>query len=260
MDEKKYSLNDFVEIIKTLRGENGCPWDKKQTHTSLKKGMLEEAYEVMDAIDNEDYENLCEELGDVLLQIIFHAEIAAENGKFDFSDVVDGISKKMVSRHTHIFGDEKIDSVEEVLKNWEEIKKKEKNFENYTDTLKSVSKNLPALIRAEKIQTKVSKLNFDYNSVEEVILNVEKNLEKIKVEIMKKNDKNGNIYEKYSDLLFDLVNLSRFLKINSEFALTNATEKFINRFGYVENCSLHSGLKNLSQVDFLKLWEQSKQC
>ncbi|MDD3569707.1 MAG: nucleoside triphosphate pyrophosphohydrolase [Lachnospiraceae bacterium] len=256
--KEKYGFDDLVEIIRTLRGENGCPWDKVQTHETLRDSMVEEAYEVVEAINNKDMSNLCEELGDVLLQVIFHSMIEAEKGGFTLEDVYDGISKKMISRHSHIFAEDVANTTEEVLVNWEKNKKKEKGFETQTQVLESVPKSLPALIRARKIQAKAANVGFDIQTIEDAIKKLEEEIYELKNAL---NMGEEAIVEEYGDILFSCVNISRFLSLNPEFALTNSSEKFINRFRYIEETALSKGktLENLTISEMDELWEQSKQ-
>ena len=162
MENKMDTLEDLVRIIRILRGENGCPWDRVQTHASIRMDMLEEAYEAADAIDKKDMKNLCEELGDMLMQVVFHAEIETEQGGFTMGDVIQGICEKMIYRHPHVFGSGKADTAEEVLINWEELKKKEKRQETQTEVMQSVPEALPALIRARKVQKKAADVGFDF--------------------------------------------------------------------------------------------------
>lgn len=255
--KEKYNFEDLLNIIKVLRSENGCPWDKVQTHETLKEAMLEEAYEVVEAIDKKDTKNLCEELGDVLLQIVFHSQIEKENKQFDITDVVDGISKKMIHRHPHIFADAKAENEQEVLQNWEEIKKKEKAFQTQTEVLKAVPDALPALIKASKVQKKASDLKFDFETVFDALQKVKEEIKELEMEL---NEENGNIEEEFGDILFSMVNISRFLKINPEFALTKSMKKFINRFEYVEKSALLKG-KKLSELlpeQLDSIWEEAK--
>lgn len=259
--EKKYTLDDFVEVIKALRGENGCPWDRVQTHESLRMDMLEEAYEAAGAIDNNDMPNLCEELGDVLMQVVFHARIEEEKGEdaaFTLEDVIRGIGEKMVYRHPHVFGngEVKADTPEEVLVNWEALKKAEKKTETQTDVMNNVPEALPALIRAGKVQKKGADVGFDFKVTEDAFQKVYEEVQELE-EAVKEG---GNIEEEFGDLLFAMVNISRFLKINPEFALTKATKKFINRFEYIEKSALSVG-KNLSDMTLEEmdlLWDEAK--
>lgn len=255
---KKYNFYDLVDIIEKLRSENGCPWDKVQTHESLKKSMLEEAYETVEAIDSKDMKNLCEELGDVILQAVFHAQIEKENHIFDIDDVTDGICKKMIYRHPHIFSDETADTAEEVLSNWEELKKKEKNYKTQTDVLRGVAKALPSLTRASKVQSKAADVGFEFNCTEDTIKKAHEEIDELYEEILL--GKSNNIEEEFGDILFSIVNISRFLKINPEFALTKATEKFINRFEYVEKAIISEG-KSFSDMTLEQLdsfWNDAK--
>lgn len=255
--KKNYSLEDFIGIMRRLIAEDGCPWDKVQTHESLRRYLIEESYEVIDAINNNDKENLCEELGDVLLQVVFHSLIAEKNSDFSFNEVINGVSEKMIRRHPHIFAEENAETAQEVLKNWEEIKKVEKNYTSVTETLKSVPNSLPALMRAEKVQNKAAKVGFDFENVYQALEKLEEEIIELKEEI---NGKECKIMEEYGDLLFAATNISRFLKINPEFALTNATEKFINRFEYIENALTSQGkeLSSASVEEMNAFWNQSK--
>lgn len=256
--KKQYSFEDFLSIIEKLRSEDGCPWDKVQTHETLKKCMLEEAYEVIDAIEYQNMDNLCEELGDVLLQVVFHAQIESEKHHFSMAEVVDGISKKMISRHPHIFSDATAQTPEDVLQNWEQIKKKEKNCSSQTEVIHQIAKALPALIRAQKVQSKAADVGFDFTDIMEVISKVEEELQELKDALSATKEKKE---EEFGDLLFSIVNLSRFLQINAEFALTKATEKFINRFEYVEKSviSQGKGFSDMTMEELESLWQQSKQ-
>lgn len=249
---------DLLDIMETLRGENGCPWDLEQDHKSLRRCLIEEAYEVIDAIDEEDPDNLAEELGDLLLQIVFHAKIGKEEGYFNIYDVTDGICKKMITRHPHIFGKINLDSSQDVLDNWEEIKKQEKAYASYTEQLKHISKSLPGLIRAEKVQNKASKVGFDWN-------NVEPALEKIKEEYFEVkevyNSKNREkILDELGDLIFATVNVCRFLEIDPEEAINHTTEKFINRFEFIEEKAKENGydIEKMTLEEMDRLWDLAK--
>ncbi len=255
--EKRYTFEDLQQIIRRLRGENGCPWDKVQTHESLREAMLEEAYEAVDAIEKKDNANLCEELGDVLLQVVFHAELAKEEGAFDMTDVTDGVCRKMIYRHPHIFGTAQADTPEAVLENWEALKKKEKNTKTQTEAMRKVPDALPALTRAKKVQKKAAEVGFDFYEAGGAMEKVLEECAELTAEFT------GNFEaqeEEFGDILFALVNVARFLKINPEFALTKATKKFINRFEYVENSALSEG-KQLSEMTLEEmdlLWKKAK--
>jgi len=256
--KEKYTYDDLLETMKTLRSENGCPWDLKQTHESLLPNLLEETYEVIDAIKKDNRNSLKEELGDLLLQIVFHARIAEEDSKFTMEDVIDGICKKLILRHPHIFGNVVANSTEEVLENWEQIKKVEKGYNTQTEVLKSVPEVLPALIRAYKVQKKAADIGFDWDNIDDVIKKIDEEKNELLDAIKKGNDR--DIMEEYGDLLFSIVNFARFLKINPEFALTNTTEKFINRFEYVENTAISQDkkLEQMTLKEMDELWEESK--
>lgn len=249
---------DFLQIMDTLRGEDGCPWDKEQTHETLKRYLIEECYEVLEAIDEKDEDMLIEELGDVLLQVVFHAQIGKEEGYFSMNDVINGVGKKMIERHPHIFGNVKVNTSGEVLNNWDEIKKKEKGFETYTEELEHIPKNLPALMRAEKVQAKAKKVGFDWDKVEDAL---DKVLEEFgEVKDVYKGGNRAKILEEMGDLIFASVNVCRFLDIEPEVALNYTIDKFINRFEYIEQTATEKGMKltdmTLEQMDIL--WEEAK--
>ncbi|KMT22049.1 nucleoside triphosphate pyrophosphohydrolase [Clostridium cylindrosporum] len=255
---RKYNFNDLVSVMKTLRSEEGCPWDREQTHKSLERYLVEECYEVLDAIRKDDIDNLSEELGDVLLQVVFHSEIAREYDGFNIRDVVHGITKKMIDRHTHIFGEDKCETSGEVLSNWDKIKMKEKSQETYTQVLKDIPLSFPSLMRALKLQEKVKKVGFEFPHIEDTISKIQEEFE----EVLKahKNGNNKELEEEIGDLLFSVVNFSRFLSINPEICLTNTIEKFIKRFEYIENKVLESG-KTLNEAtlgEMDRLWNEAK--
>jgi tetrapyrrole methylase family protein / MazG family protein len=257
-DIKIKDFNDLLEIMNILRGPEGCPWDKEQSHESLKKYLIEECYEVLEAIDEKNEDMLIEELGDVLLQIVFHAEIGKEEGYFNINDVIKGICNKMIHRHPHVFGSETINTSEEVLTTWDKIKKDEKGFDTLTEELKHVGKNLPSLMRADKIQKKASKIGFDFDKVEGAMEKVIEEFQEVK-DVYKSNNK-AKILEEIGDLLFSVVNVSRILDIEPESALHCTIEKFIKRFHYMEKVSLEKGLKleNMSLNDMDLLWNEAK--
>ena len=255
---KKYTIDDLLDIMVKLRGENGCPWDKVQTHQSIKKSMIEECYEAIDALDSGDDHAFANELGDVLLQVVFHTRIAEERGAFNFDDVVNEICTKLITRHTHVFGADKAVSAEEALGQWEKNKKKEKNLDSYTAMLKDVPHYLPALMRSEKIQKKAGSVGFDWQETEPVYDKVNEALAELK-----EAAKTGNaerIEEEYGDLLFSVVNLGRHLKLTPEIALTKASDKFIKRFEKMEAEAVKDNLDmaQLSLEELDKLWENSK--
>ncbi|TDT63466.1 nucleoside triphosphate pyrophosphohydrolase [Fonticella tunisiensis] len=257
-NKKKYDFQDLIDVLETLRSEKGCPWDREQTHESLKKYLIEESYEVLDAIDRDDMEGLCEELGDVLLQVVFHSQIGKEFGEFDIRDVVHGITNKMINRHPHVFGDVKAETADDVLYNWESIKRDEKNIESHTESLMSVPRVLPALIRSYKVQEKASKVGFDWDNIDDAISKVCEELNEF-LEVYK-TQKNGRIIEELGDLIFSIVNVARFLKVDPEFALTKTTEKFITRFKYIESEGAKRGkkLEDMTLDEMDELWNRAK--
>ena len=252
-----YTLEDFKNIIKRLRSENGCPWDKVQTHETLKEAMIEEAYEVLEAINKNNIENLKEELGDVLLQVVFHSQIEQEKGNFELSDVINGISQKMIYRHPHIFGEQKADTADKVLQNWEELKKKEKNYKTQTEVMKNIPDVLPALTKAKKVQKKARDVGFDFTDVKQALQKVHEELYELEETLEQSQQKQE---EELGDLLFAVVNVSRFLQLNPEFALTKAIKKFINRFECVEQIALMDkrSLSDMTLEELELFWVQAK--
>jgi len=259
MLKEKYEFNDLVDILKLLRSEKGCPWDRVQTHESLKKYLIEETYEVLEALDLEDSKKIKEELGDLLLQIIFHSQIAEEEGTFDISEVITGISQKMILRHTHVFGTDNAETPEDVLINWEKIKKKEKGIENHAAVLKDVPSNLPALMRSFKVQQKAAQVGFDWVDVDDVFNKVDEEIGELR-EVYKSGN-TERIYDEIGDAFFSLVNLSRFLKVQPELALTGTINKFIKRFEFIETESEKTGkkLEDMSLEEMDELWDKAKE-
>lgn len=227
----KYSVEQLLNVMKALRSPEGCPWDKEQTHKSIRNDALEEVYEVVDAIDNNDAAALCEELGDMLLQVVFHSRIAEEEGSFTFDDVVDGIVKKLVLRHPHVFGSARADDSSQVLDLWDSIKKEEKNQQSYTDTLKSVPKAFPALMRAAKVQKRAKKAGVELNDPL-----ADGSLEKLlsQLKAASANNDEASLKGIYGQFLFEAAALQNSLKINSEEALSVATDDYIDRFEQAE--------------------------
>lgn len=258
MIKEKYDFKDLLDIMAKLRAENGCPWDKEQTHESLRIYMIEETYEVLEALDAGDTKKFCNELGDLLLQIVFHAQIAKENGDFNIDDVTTEICSKLISRHPHIFGDVKADTSDQVLVNWEAIKKKEKKLESHTGVLKDVPANLPALMRSYKVQQKAAQVGFDWEDIEDVFSKVDEEICELRDVYKSKNVE--RITDELGDAMFALVNLSRFLKVQPELALTGTIRKFINRFEYIEQQSAKEGkkLEDMSLAEMDKLWNEAK--
>ncbi len=223
-----YRFEEFMDIIRKLRSEEGCPWDREQTHESLRNCLLEECYETIEAINNRDNDNLCEELGDVLLQVALHSVIAEEKQEFTIDQVITGEAEKMIRRHPHVFGDAVAEDSEGVLKNWEEIKKQEKGSDDIVKELLGVPKAFPAMLRAEKIQKKAAKAGMNSEGLEQALKKVQQGLKELEKGIESGN--NSDFQEEIGEVLFGVVNLSRILQIDAENSLTNATNKFINRF------------------------------
>jgi tetrapyrrole methylase family protein/MazG family protein len=257
--KNKKDFNDLLEIIEILRSEDGCPWDKEQTHKSLEKALIEESYEVVDAIEQDDDNSLIEELGDVLLQVVFHASIGKDDGYFDISDVIQSICNKMISRHPHVFKNPSaLNSSEEVIVNWDELKKKEKGYDSLTEEMKGITKGLPSLLRAHKIQEKAKKVGFDFEDVSFAVKKIKEELEEV-IDVY--NTKNvEKIKEEIGDLLFSCVNVARFLKVDEEIALNYTIDKFIRRFSYIERVAKEKNIEltNMHLDEMNKLWEISK--
>lgn len=256
--KQRYSIDDLLEIVRLLRSEGGCPWDREQTHKSIKSDFIEEVCEAIEAIDLEDTGLLREELGDVLLQVVFHCIIEEESNSFVFDDVCDEICKKLIVRHPHVFGDTIVNSTDEVLKNWDSIKMKTKGQETYTDTLNSVAKSLPSLMRAQKVGKRAKRAGMDFKSAEDAMTCI--GLEKAELdEAVALNDKQ-KIEEEIGDLLFSCVNAARHLGVDAELALKASTDKFIRRFSKTEELvSLDSyDMKELSIEELDVYWDKSK--
>lgn len=252
-----YGVKDLEEIVRLLRAPGGCPWDAEQTHQSIRRNFLEEAYGAVEAIDEGSPEHLKEELGDVLLQVVFHALMEQEAGRFDLDAVADGICKKLIFRHPHVFGEVSVSGTGEVLSNWEELKRKEKGQATNTDALEAVARSLPALWRAEKVQKKAKKAGFDWPDVSGALDKLSEELEELKTAVAE----GTNVEEELGDLLFSAVNVSRFVKVDTEEALNGATDKFIGRFRKVEEEAARQGraLEGMSLAELDKLWEHAKE-
>ena len=248
----KEKFNDLMEIMRKLRVE--CSWDKEQTHDSIKAATLEETYEVLEAIDLKNYDELKEELGDLLLHIVFHSVIGEENGKFTIDDVIDSINSKLIRRHPHVFGDVKVESNSDITRNWETIKLEE----GRDSVLEGVPKNLPELHKAYRLQEKASKVGFDWEKREDVWAKVEEEIGELKES--EKNDDPEELESELGDLFFSLVNYSRFIGINPGNALRKTNEKFVNRFNYIEKKLKEENKKivdaTLEEMD--RYWEESK--
>ena len=249
-----YDVNDLVEIVRILRSPGGCPWDAEQTHESIRRDFLEETYEVAEAIDEGSTEHLKEELGDVLLQVALHTRMEEEQGNFNLNDVADGVCKKLIYRHPHVFGDVSVSGTGEVLTNWDALKRKEKHQATHTDALNSVARSLPALWRAEKVQKKAKKAGFDWPDVSGALDKLSEELTEFKAAVAE----NSNVEEELGDLLFSAVNAARFVKVDPETALQKATEKFIARFRRVEKLAGDRPMEDMDLAELDKLWEQAK--
>ena len=256
--EKKssYGVEDLREIVRILRAPGGCPWDREQDHHSIRRNLLEEAYEAAEAIDEGNPEHLQEELGDVLLQVVFHARMEEEQGGFDLDDVADGICKKLIYRHPHVFGDVTVSGSGEVLQNWEELKKREKHQTTAADGVDSVARSLPGLWRAEKIQKKAANVGFDWPDVSGA-------LEKLREEAGELEEavrEDTNVAEELGDLLFAAVNVARFVKVDPEDALSIACDKFARRFRQVEASAAAQGktLEEMTLAEMDRLWDEAK--
>jgi tetrapyrrole methylase family protein/MazG family protein len=252
-------LDPLIEVMAALRGAQGCPWDKEQTHRTLRRYLIEECYEVIEAIDENNMHKLVEELGDLLLQVVFHARLAEEIGSFDMNDVIAGVVAKMIRRHPHVFGDIKVKDSSEVLTNWAAIKKQEKAENGQaSEVLGGVPRELPALLRAYKIQGRASRVGFDWPSVEGAWEKVYEEAAELKAAAESGDHK--AMEEELGDLLFAVVNVARFLDVEPELALAATTAKFERRFHYIESQTNAKGhcLEELSLEEMDMLWEQAK--
>lgn len=251
-------LEKLLEVIAKLRSEEGCPWDREQTHESIKPCMIEETYEVLEAIDEKNMDKLKEELGDLLLQVVFHAQMAKEAGYFTMDDVIESICHKMIIRHPHVFGDTTVADSAEVLVNWEAIKATEANMQDRVSVLDGVPKGLPALMQAYKLQKKAARVGFDWAEVQGALEKVKEEVMEFSTEIKEEN-KRGSENE-FGDLLFALVNVARFYEIQPELALLGTCDKFVSRFHYIEEAAKKQGkiLSEMSLVEMDQLWDEAK--
>jgi tetrapyrrole methylase family protein/MazG family protein len=256
LSKSEYNFDDLVLIVRLLRGEGGCPWDMEQDHKSLRRGFIEETYEVIEAIDTEDPKLLREELGDVLLQIVFHADIEREADRFDMDNVSNDICVKLIHRHPHVFGELKLDNSEDVLANWDKIKGVEKQRNTLTDKLRSIPPMLPALMRAEKVGKKAS--FFDFETTEAVFDKLYEEIDEIKA-VMKDGDPDA-LKEEMGDLLLTVTSLARKIGVDSEESLYCATNKFIDRFEKVEKTVLKQGknVENMNMAELDEGWDSIK--
>ncbi len=255
-EQIKEKFNELVKIMARLRSPDGCPWDKEQTHETLKKYMIEEAYELLETIDAQDDEALMEECGDVLLQVVFHARIAQEEGRFTILDVLEKIGHKLVSRHPHVFSDRDAHSADEVLRNWETDKKKEKPERE--SILDGIPNHLPALMQAQRIQERASRVGFDWEQVEEVFEKFEEEWQEFRR--ARSEEHRQRVEEELGDLLFALVNVARYVDVDPEQALAKTNQKFKRRFRYIEDQAKKNQqiLNHMTLEEMDGLWEQAK--
>lgn len=253
-----YDINDFLRLVTVLRSPGGCPWDRKQTHESIKKNFIEETYEAVEAINKADAEGLKEELGDVLLQVAMHSEMESEKGSFDFNEVVNDICKKLVVRHPHVFGDAAAQSSDEALQNWDQVKLKTKGMKKQGEAMIKVPREFPALMRAQKVQEKAAKAGFDWDDINGAVDKLHEEIDELETALAAGVGK--DIEEEFGDVLFSCVNVSRFIGADSEEALTASTDKFIKRYLLVEKLAADEGLdmKTASIEELDKLWNKAK--
>lgn len=252
----QYGFEDLLEIIRLLRSEDGCPWDKAQTHQSIRRGLLEEAYETAEAIDNDDPVLLKEELGDVLMQVVFHADIESDAGRFTIDDVCDGVVKKLLFRHPHVFGSECEDSPESVPVSWDKLKRQEKGQKTVADSMDSVARSLPGLWRAEKLQSKAASAGFEWPAVQGALDKLEEEVGELRRAV----EEGGDVPEELGDVLFAAVKVGRFCACDPEDAVNGTCEKFIRRFRAVENGAAAQGreVSQLSLEEMTALWNEAK--
>jgi len=253
-----YRFYDLVEIINRLRSPGGCPWDSEQTHESIKKNLIEETYEVIEAINKANSSMLCEELGDLLMQVVFHAQIEAEDNRMNIDDISDGICKKLIERHPHVFGNTIVNSVGDVLTNWDSIKRKSKGHTSSSQAMLSVPRELPSLMRSTKIQKKAADKGFDWPNIDGALNKLDEEIKELKMALNHGDEKNAA--EELGDVLFSVVNVSRFMSIDAEETLTEATDKFVKRFEIVERIANEENIdlktSSLEKLNFL--WDIAK--
>ncbi len=256
--KETYTISDLLVIMKLLRAPDGCPWDRVQTHESIRQNFIEETYEVVEAIDKADYDLMREELGDVLMQVIFHSVMEEEAGRFTFDDVCDEVCKKLIIRHPHVFGNVNAETPDEVLRNWDAIKMQTKSQKKVADSVDDVAKSLPALMRAQKVQKRSAKSGMDFKDAEDAARKIPEELGELR-EAVAADDKD-RLTEELGDLLFSAVNVARFVGVDAEEALTKSTDKFSRRFRMVEDLAAERGIDMktapMSLID--SLWEEIK--
>lgn len=254
----EYSFDDLVNIVKLLREPGGCPWDREQTHQSIRENFLEETYEVLEAIDNLDSTLMQEELGDVLLQVVMHADMARDEEWFDINKVCNEICQKLIIRHPHVFGDVTVNSTGDVLKNWDDIKRQTKSQKTQSEAMAAIPATYPALMKAQKVQSKAKKAGFDWDNAEGAFLKIEEESKELKEALEGGNQ--ALVEDELGDLLFSAVNVARFCKCDAETALEKATKKFMARFTVTEKLAEQKGIdmKSVSLDVLDSLWEEAK--
>ncbi|MBR6781272.1 MAG: nucleoside triphosphate pyrophosphohydrolase [Clostridia bacterium] len=253
-----YNIEDLLRIMEILRGPGGCPWDAEQTHESIKKDLIEETYEVIEAINKQNPVMLQEELGDLLMQVVFHSRLSQEAGEFAFAEVCDGICKKLIEHHPHVFGEVSVSDTDEVLSNWDAIKRRSKEHVTTTQAIDSVPRELPALMRSAKIQHKAAKAGFDWPDIAGAMDKIPEETQELKQAIASGDQ--AAVADELGDLLFAVVNVSRFVHVDAEEALTAATDKFRNRFAAVETLANQRGIdmKTTPIEELDRLWDEVK--
>lgn len=256
--QKKATLEDLVELMATLRSEQGCPWDRKQTKDTIKPYIIEETYEVVEAVDERSPEKIREELGDLLFEIVFYAQLLKEEDGIDIYDIIETVHTKMIRRHPHVFGEVKVNNAEEVLVNWELIKKEEKKAERKS-VLDGVPKHLPSLLRAHRIQSKASHVGFEWENFHQVLEKLDEEFSELRQAY--KHENLEEIEDEFGDLLFVLVSIARFLHVNPDDALRKAITKFTDRFTQIERAmqTMNKDWKDLSGEEMDALWQQAKE-
>ena len=251
-NKNQYSIEDLLDVMSELR--NKCPWDQKQTFDTLKKLTIEETYELVDAIDKKKYDDIKDELGDLLLHIVFYSKIASENKKFNFNDVLNSLIEKLIYRHPHIYGDIKVSSIDEVKKNWERLKVKDKN----KGILSGVPNHLPSLIKAHRVQDKVASIGFDFPNVKDTVDKIKEEFEEFNSALLSQNK--SEIEDEFGDILFSFINYSRHIGIDSDESLKKSIQKFIDRFNKVEKIlkSKNLDFDNCSNEELNKFWNDVK--
>lgn len=254
----RYDFNDLVEIVKALRSPGGCPWDIEQTHQSIRENFLEETYEVIEAIDTLNPELMQEELGDVLLQVVMHSDMARDEGWFNMDDVCNDICEKLIIRHPHVFGDVTVNSTGDVLKNWDDIKRQTKKQTTQSVAMAAIPATYPALMKAQKVQSKAKKAGFDWDSADGAFLKIQEESAELQEALSKGN--RDAVEDELGDLLFSVVNVARFCDCEAETSLDKATKKFMARFTVVESLAAEKGIdmKNASIEVLDELWGEAK--